>query len=95
MAGRIDADPNGRAAWLLVAGTIPAGLIGLFLQTPLTQLFSNPLVAAAFLTINGIILLVGERARRRAIAKPVAGGDAAEWQEVDDQVTCSNCSAHP
>ncbi|MDQ6671360.1 MAG: undecaprenyl-diphosphatase, partial [Chloroflexota bacterium] len=79
LAGRIDADPNGRAAWLLVAGTIPAGLIGLFFQTPLKQLFSNPLVAATFLTINGVILLVGERARRRALdAEPVAGG-AAEW----------------
>src|SRR5579859_2921583 len=26
MAGRIDADPSGRTAWLLIAGTIPAGL---------------------------------------------------------------------
>jgi undecaprenyl-diphosphatase len=79
VAGRIDADPNGRAAWLLVAGTIPAGLIGLFLQTPLKQLFSNPLVAAAFLTINGVVLLVGERARRRAIAEPAARAEADEW----------------
>jgi undecaprenyl-diphosphatase len=78
LAGRLDADPNGRAAWLLVAGTIPTGLIGLFFQTPLKQLFSNPLVAATFLTINGVILLVGERARRRAIAAPLAGGGAAE-----------------
>jgi undecaprenyl-diphosphatase len=79
VAGRIDADPNGRAAWLLVAGTIPTGLIGLFFQTPLKQLFSNPLVAAAFLTVNGVILLVGERARRRALATaPVAAGSDAE-----------------
>lgn len=78
VAGRLDADPNGRVAWLLVAGTIPAGLIGLFLQNPLKQLFANPLVAAAFLAINGLILLVGERARRRALAaEPVAIAAAA------------------
>lgn len=66
--GRIDADPNGRVAWLLVAGTIPAGLIGVFLETPLKTLFANPFVSAIFLAINGVILLVGERVRRRAVA---------------------------
>src|SRR5579859_4017855 len=67
LAGRIDADPNGRLAWLLVAGTVPAGLVGLFLESPLKQLFAIPLVAATFLTVNGVILLVGERVRRTAV----------------------------
>jgi undecaprenyl-diphosphatase len=67
VAGRLDAEPNGRLAWLLIAGTIPAGLIGLFLETPLKGLFANPSVAAVFLAINGVILLIGERARRRAV----------------------------
>jgi undecaprenyl-diphosphatase len=67
IAGRLDAEPNGRLAWLLIAGTIPAGLIGLFLETPLKRLFANPVIAAAFLVVNGIVLLVGERARRRAL----------------------------
>jgi undecaprenyl-diphosphatase len=70
VAGRLDADPNGRVAWLLVAGTIPAGLVGVFLETPLKQLFASPLVAAEFLAVNGVILLVGERARRRSLAAP-------------------------
>src|SRR4030088_2242044 len=38
IAGRLDADPNGRAAWLLVAGTIPAGLLGVLFSTPLKTL---------------------------------------------------------
>lgn len=66
IAGRVDADPNGRLAWLIVAGTIPAGLVGLFLQKPLESLFASPLVAAVFLIVNGGILLVGERVRRHA-----------------------------
>lgn len=67
IAGRVDADPTGRLAWLIVAGTIPAGLIGLFLEKPLRSLFEAPTVAAAFLFVNGIILLGGERLRRRAV----------------------------
>ncbi len=66
-AGRLDADPNGRVAWLLIAGTIPASLIGLFLETPLKQIFANPMVAAAALVVNGAILLIGERARHRTL----------------------------
>ncbi|MBV9174253.1 MAG: undecaprenyl-diphosphate phosphatase [Chloroflexi bacterium] len=68
VAGRLDADRNGRLAWLLIVGTVPAGLIGLFLENPLKSLFATPLVAAAFLALNGVVLLVGERARRRALA---------------------------
>lgn len=74
IAGRIDADPNGRLAWLVVAGTIPAGLIGLFLEQPLRSLFASPAVAATFLIVNGGILLAGERLRRRAV---VASGSPA------------------
>ncbi len=76
-SGRLDSDAHGRLAWLLIAGTIPAGLIGLFLETPLKALFANPVVAAAFLAINGVILLVGERARRRALATEAASANAA------------------
>lgn len=67
IVGRIDADPHGKLAWLVVAGTIPAGLIGLFLEQPLKQLFSNPAVAATFLAVNGILMLGGERLRRRSV----------------------------
>ncbi|HEX5414362.1 MAG TPA: undecaprenyl-diphosphate phosphatase, partial [Chloroflexota bacterium] len=68
IVGRIDADPHGRLAWLVVAGTIPAGLIGLFLEQPLKQLFASPTVAATFLAVNGILMIGGERLRRRSLA---------------------------
>lgn len=60
-------DPEGRLAWLLAAGTIPAGLIGLIFQKELSANFARPIVAAIFLVLNGILLLLGERLRRRTI----------------------------
>ncbi len=54
-----------RLAWLLVAATIPAGMVGLVFEHALRTLFAKPLAAAVFLTCNGVILLVGERLRRR------------------------------
>ncbi len=58
-------DPDGRLAWLLIAGTIPAGIVGLIFQKELSANFARPLVAASFLIFNGIFLLLGERLRRR------------------------------
>ncbi len=52
--------------WLIIIGCIPAGLLGVSLETPLKQLFATPLVAASFLVVNGCILFVGEMLRRRA-----------------------------
>jgi len=58
-------DTYARLGWLLVAGTIPVGIIGLLLQDPLRKLFASPQTAAAFLIVNGAALLVFERLRRR------------------------------
>ena len=59
-------DTYARLGWLLVAGTIPVGVIGVLLQEPLRKLFASPQTAAAFLIVNGAALLVFERLRRRA-----------------------------
>ncbi len=53
-----------RLGWLLVVATIPAGLVGVIFEHELRTLFAKPLAAAIFLTINGGILLAGERLRR-------------------------------
>jgi undecaprenyl-diphosphatase len=58
-------DTYARLGWLLIAGTIPVGIIGLLLQDPIRKLFASPSVAAAFLIVNGIALLCFERLRRR------------------------------
>jgi undecaprenyl-diphosphatase len=58
-------DVDARLGWLLVAGTIPVGIIGLLLQEPLRKLFASPSIAAAFLIVNGMALLLFERLRKR------------------------------
>ncbi len=66
-----------RLAWLIVAATIPVGITGLALEHTFRTLFAKPLAAAIFLTVNGGILLVGERLRRRAAGPAVVGAAGA------------------
>jgi undecaprenyl-diphosphatase len=58
-------DTYARLGWLLVAATVPVGAIGVLLQDPLRKLFASPQTAAAFLIVNGVLLLTFERLRRR------------------------------
>jgi len=62
--GREDVDA--RLGWLLVVGTVPAGLLGVLFQDSLRTLFASAASAAAFLILNGILLLLFERWRKRA-----------------------------
>jgi undecaprenyl-diphosphatase len=59
------ADSDAKLGWLLVVGTIPAGLIGLLLEHPLRALFASASFAAAFLIVNGLLLLAFESLRKR------------------------------
>src|SRR5947209_11139588 len=56
-------------SFLIVVGCIPAGLLGVFLETKLKEIFASPLIAATFLVVNGSVLFAGEQLRRRAEAK--------------------------
>jgi undecaprenyl-diphosphatase len=60
-----DGDSDAKLGWLLIVGTIPAGLIGLALEHPLRTLFASATYAAAFLILNGVLLLTFERLRKR------------------------------
>ena len=66
---------DGRLGWLLVVGTIPAGILGLLLQDALRSVFASAQSAAFFLTLNGVLLYGAERLRRRA---PVAESSDAQ-----------------
>src|SRR5882672_9290555 len=50
---------------MIVVGTIPAVILGFALEHFFRALFGAPTVAAAFLMLNGIVLLIAERLRRR------------------------------
>ncbi|HEX8754533.1 MAG TPA: undecaprenyl-diphosphate phosphatase, partial [Solirubrobacterales bacterium] len=65
------ADADARLAWVIVVGTIPAGILGVALEHKLRTLFASPEAAALFLIVNGILLLAFERLRRR----PPRAGD--------------------
>lgn len=58
-------DLDARLAWVIIVGTIPAGILGLALEHKLRTLFASPTAAAIFLTVNGVLLLAVERFRRR------------------------------
>jgi len=73
---RIDT-PDARMGWLLVAATIPVGVTGLLFEHPLRTIFAKPLAAGLFLMFNGVILLAGERLRRRSEARVLVGAGAA------------------
>ena len=58
--------PTERLAMLLMVGTIPAAILGVFFETRIKSLFASPYVAAGFLIVNGILMLSFEQIRRRA-----------------------------
>jgi undecaprenyl-diphosphatase len=59
----LSSDADEHLGWLLVVGSVPAGVLGLLLKDPLTYLFGQPWLAAIFLALNGLVLLGGERLR--------------------------------
>ncbi len=65
-------DADAKLGWLLVVGTIPAGILGLTLQDKLRTLFASPGYASIFLALNGLVLYGAELLRRRA---PVTADD--------------------
>ena len=66
-----------RLGLLLIIGTIPVGITGLILEHTFRTVFAKPLPAAIFLTVNGGILLAGERLRRRSEVRALANKDGA------------------
>ena len=55
-----------RLAWMVIIATIPVGLVGVLFEHEFRVLFGVPIRAAIFLFVNGLILLAGERFRRKA-----------------------------
>jgi len=79
---RIEASDE-RLAWLLIVATIPAGITGLLFEHELRTVFAKPLAAAVFLMVNGLILLAGERYRRRAEVRELVATHATSHSETE------------
>jgi undecaprenyl-diphosphatase len=64
--------PTERLAWLIIVASIPVGILGLALEHTARVATAKPEIASIFLTINGFILLAGERFRKRAEVRELA-----------------------
>jgi undecaprenyl-diphosphatase len=71
-------------AWMIILATIPVGIAGVALEHDFRVYFSKPILTACFLFVNGLILLAGERARRRS-ADMEAQEIAADLQAVSER----------
>ncbi|MGC9184092.1 MAG: undecaprenyl-diphosphate phosphatase [Thiomonas sp.] len=64
-AGGKASNPDARLLWLIVVGTIPAGLLGLLLSHKIKALFGGFTFAAVALMLNGLLLLGGDYLKHR------------------------------
>ena len=79
----ISADnPDGRVGWLLVVGTVPAGILGLLLEDALRGVFASAASASFFLMLNGVMLYGAERVRRHAPQREVGDPDVRIAREM-------------
>jgi undecaprenyl-diphosphatase len=59
-------DAWAKVGWLLVIGTVPAGILGLIFKDQLQMLFATPKIAAFFLILNGAVLYGAEILRKKS-----------------------------
>jgi undecaprenyl-diphosphatase len=85
-----EGDSDAKLGWLLVVGTIPAGVLGLALEHALRSVFASPTSAAIFLFCNGLMLFGAERLRRHAPVRQIA--DHSD-ERIAREVTFSNAFA--
>jgi undecaprenyl-diphosphatase len=66
--GSLSDDADERIGWLLVVGTVPVAIIGVFLEKPVRQFFGSSAIVAGFLILNAFVMFAGEWLRRRSLA---------------------------
>ena len=80
--GRLSGTRPERIGWLLVAGTIPVAILGVFFEKPVRSLFASTAIVGVFLILNAFIMFAGEWLKaqsRRGVALadlPLGGGVA-------------------
>lgn len=76
-----------RMIWLLIVGTIPVGLVGLFAEHAMRTLLGKPTPTAIFLIVNGFILIGVERLGR-------SRGQQVATEYVDERKTGIESDEH-
>ena len=78
-----------RVLGYIVIATIPVGALGIIFGDYFQSIFGKPVYSAAFLTINGLLLIGAERLSRRDIAHEFRDSDA----EIDNRVNARTAVA--
>lgn len=74
-------NPYKQLVWLVLIGTIPAGIIGLTFKDVFESSFTNLGVIGAFLLVTGCILFISEKVSKSKIAK----GETIISADFDDE----------
>jgi undecaprenyl-diphosphatase len=88
LGSRHEVQESRRVFGLIVVATLPAVILGFLLEHIFRGLFGAPVVAAAFLIVNGVLLLGGERLRSRG-ERPLSSLSVADALAVG----CWQCTA--
>jgi undecaprenyl-diphosphatase len=78
LANRQINTPTERLAWLIIAASIPTGILGIAFEHQLRTLTAKPELASIFLVVNGFLLFGAEMARRRAAVRELAIREGAK-----------------
>ncbi|MDR3519864.1 MAG: undecaprenyl-diphosphate phosphatase [Candidatus Pacebacteria bacterium] len=68
-------DTHAKLGWLIILGTLPAGILGFLLQKKIQLLIASPFYVAIFLFFNGCILYGAEMLRRKKVETSQASID--------------------
>ncbi len=81
--GSLSDDPDERVGWLLVVGTIPVAVLGVFLEAPVRAFFGSTALVAGFLILNAFVMFAGETLRRRSARASAEGRPLASlpWRD--------------
>jgi len=78
-----------RLVWLIIAASIPVGILGLVFEHAARTATAKPEIAAIFLTVNGFILIGAERLRKRAEVHELATREGLNPQGARELETLS------
>jgi undecaprenyl-diphosphatase len=70
--------PTERLAWLLIAASIPTGILGVALEHAARVATAKPEVASIFLVVNGFVLFTAQRLSQRADVRRLASREGSK-----------------